>query len=293
MKKIYKQGLLIVSLLILTIILVNRIKVTPIPSVKTSTIVTISTLSTSISTSQPDIFISTPTIIILPTPNDAILTPDYSYLSCVPSSQICITSNTPIAEVLTRVIFLEGGGIIAQAAPDILQVIHNKMWASWTCDMRENCIVSTWKLLNPNNISWEEISQEQFTRLLLWGLSESYTGGDGMKYPAFNVWAIPFDWAAINQNPYILKLYIAILQMATDYLQNGYCTEAGNISMREPLGGYNITPQYPIIKNKVQYFSLVKKELPTDIIIYATDIYNTSNGLYTIIFSDSAYNEVK
>lgn len=293
MKKFYKRRLLIISLLMLIIILVNCTKMTPMPSVVTSEVTITLTPFTPISKSEIVTSISTPTIII-PTPNDAIPTPDYFYLSCLPSPQIkCIIANTPVTDVLARVIFLEGGGIIAQAAPDILQVIHNKLWASWTCSTRENCIVLAWKLLNPNNISWEKISQEQFVRLLLWGLSESYTGGDGVKYPAFNVWATPFDWTAVNQNPYILKLYSAILQMAIDYLQDGYYTEIGNISMKEPLGGYNIIPQYPIIKNKVQYFSLVKNELPTDIIIYATDSYNTPDGLYTIIFSDSAYNEVK
>jgi hypothetical protein len=73
-------------------------------------------------------------------------------------------------------------------AANVIQTLLNRAYNYWTC-WQSNCAHS-W-INGKSRTPWEDITAEQLTRLLLFILSESYPGGDGQDYPAYNAWSAP------------------------------------------------------------------------------------------------------
>jgi RHS repeat-associated protein len=116
--------------------------------------------------------------------------PDPTYPPCIPSpGTICITPGMDPNEQIALAIAGEGGSLSAQAAADILQTLLNRAYLYWT---------SHHEGINPYNRTWASITEDELTALLLFILSEPYTGKNGEEYPAFNAWGTPqssnFNW---------------------------------------------------------------------------------------------------
>ena len=158
--------------------------------------------------------VPTPDITIIPPPPplpiDAIPAPKYDY-KCVSSGvgtdkEIqCITPDMTFVQKVSHVMFMEGSISSVQLMVDMLQVVLNDDYYAWTCSIA-GCTSLEYRAINPNKIPWSDITLDQFERLTLYILSQPYypnktnsgKAGLALSFPAWNGWAQPLPWGAIN-----------------------------------------------------------------------------------------------
>ncbi|MCI0580500.1 MAG: RHS repeat-associated core domain-containing protein, partial [Chloroflexi bacterium] len=119
-----------------------------------------------------------------PSQGGGIPDPIFDY-PCTPSGNaVCITPEDDPIDMLTQVVYGEGGSISLQMAANVLQTLLNRAYNYWTC---------TECGYNPDQIPWEDITPEQLTALLLYIASQPYIGNDGNQYPAYNAWNSAYE----------------------------------------------------------------------------------------------------
>ena len=150
----------------------------------------------------PKVSITPPPI---PKTIDSIPAPAYKY-GCVASGAgtdkeiQCITPDMTFIQKVSHVMFMEGSANSVQLLVDMLQVVLNDDYYAWTCSAVK-CTSLEYRAINPNKISWADITPDQFQRLTLYILSQPYYPGiydKTISFPAWNGWGQPLQWGLIN-----------------------------------------------------------------------------------------------
>ncbi len=95
----------------------------------------------------------------------------------------CIHPDDDIYTQVAHTVYGEGGVGSSQAAANIMQIILNRAYVDWTC-WETGCSHSY--INGSSQIPWEDITQEQLVKMMLFVLSEPYG-----EEAAFNAWTEP------------------------------------------------------------------------------------------------------
>lgn len=222
-------GVLIVwsCILILgTSLIVSHSKSNSVPSTTAETDVpVVAVTELPVVTEVPEV----PDVVVTPEPAveepiaDAIPPADWNYDHCLPTGgNYCLSSSDSLSRIITHIVYREGGGVDLPTAPNLLQLLQNRLVNAWTCSIT-SCPNLIWQSLNPNKIPWENITKDQFDRLVLFIISQPYVN-NGYRSPAFDSMALPLNMKAVQEQPALRKNWDAIEAMVDRWLVDGVGT---------------------------------------------------------------------
>lgn len=234
----------------------------------------------------------------------------YDYACNSSTVRKCIEEEDAINTKIAHVLSMEGAGLSLQAGPDVLQLLHNRMYHAWTCSsLGERCSNAEWKKLNPEEIPWDEMTPETFQKLVLYIMSQPYVGWDGQEYAAFNGWHMPLNTRAIERNPLAKRYWEDLIVMVDKWLVEGIgapSEEAGIVLIDTDSTGYvhEYQPQAGIRDIAVQYMYATYDHLPEfeivamDSVTYPVCKFDLSGTqicvdrtIYICFTYESSYNE--
>lgn len=234
----------------------------------------------------------------------------YDYACNSSTVRKCIEEGDPINTKIAHVLSMEGAGLSLQAGPDVLQLLHNRMYHAWTCaSLGEKCSNAEWKKLNPEEIPWDKVTPETFQKLVLYIMSQPYTGWDGQEYAAFNGWHMPLNTRALERNPLAKRYWEDLITMVDKWLVEGIgapSEEAGIVLIDTDSTGYTheLQPQTGIRDVAVQYMYATYDHLPDfDIVAMDSTTYPVckfdlsgnqtcvNRTIYICFTYESSYNE--
>jgi hypothetical protein len=188
---------------------------------------------------------------------------NFSYTCQSAAGHTCIQPGDNPVEIITHVVFGEGGSISLQTAANVIQTVQNRAYLAWTCAARK-CGSLTWTPINPGKIPWEQITAGQFRDLVLYIMSDAYMGTNGVAYPAYNAWSIPRNSKAI-ENGADSGFIESIRQSVEVWLVDGpgKLPISAPILIRDPWGRL-WTPNLAIRNMNVMYYYATSNELSID-----------------------------
>jgi hypothetical protein len=145
-------------------------------------------------------------------------------------------------------VYGEGGLSSSQAAANILQTLHNRAFTAFTC--APNCINDDWNRINPSGVPWEDITQDQFLRLVLFLSGEEYYNSSGMPVAQYVAWRTRLDYQFINSNSIAYGIWTGIGAGADTWLATG----AGVTSQNAPIVVGGIVPAVPLRDPAVMFY---------------------------------------
>jgi hypothetical protein len=164
-----------------------------------------------------------------------------------------------LAECQRDMVYGEGGATSYQAAANILQSLHNRVFTSWTCT--PNCINPNWNQINPGRVPWEDVTQGEFLQLVLFLSGEQYYSSSGIPIPQYVAWTSELDYQFINSNPVAYGFWAGIGMGVETWL----ATAAGVTSENAPIfmGPGAIQPAGPLRDPAVMfYYSFAERADP-------------------------------
>jgi hypothetical protein len=134
-------------------------------------------------------------------------------------------------------------------AANIMQTLHNRAYNAWNC-AKFKCGVAAWEKINPGIIPWEEISDPQYKKLVLYLASDSYTGSAGGVHPAYNGWETERDSDVFEINPVLASNFSASVKTAGTWFH----TLPGTDPRTAPIIYNGVSPSGPVRDPAVMYF---------------------------------------
>jgi hypothetical protein len=89
------------------------------------------------------------------------------------------------------------------------------MFNEWDC-WNDTCPIR----VNPEYRMYTDTTQDERERLAMYVLSRPYKAETGKIFPAWNVWAVPFQWKAVEEIPYSHKLWEQVYGAVLRWMAN-------------------------------------------------------------------------
>jgi hypothetical protein len=180
--------------------------------------------------------------------------------SLIPPPDVPSDSSDPV-DAFSDMVWGEGGGLHAQIAVNILQVLHNTEYTAWVCSGTRSCLYPRWNsLFNLGNRPWDTISPQEFMGLGMFLAGMDYIPGD-VDIPAYNAWGHPHD-PVIDANPVLSERYLEIHTAVLRWTENG----PGALPEEAPIwiehSGYMYYPAQQLRSADVMFYYSSGTEIP-------------------------------
>lgn len=134
-------------------------------------------------------------------------------------------------------------------AANIMQTLHNRAYNAWNC-AKYKCGNEAWEKINPGEIPWEEITDEQYKNLVLYLASDAYIGSAGGRHPAYNGWETNRDVDVFANNPVLANNFSYSVKTSSTWLH----TLPGTNPRTAPIIYNGVSPSGPVRDPAVIYF---------------------------------------